>query len=160
MTSFLDWVGRTPLSEMFQAQIWMISTLQSIHIMAIAVVFTSALVIDMRMLGVSNRGQGLAPLVGRFAPWIGWGVPVLLATGLLLMIAEPTRAILNLYFQVKMAALVAVVALTWMLVAAVNKNPDAWQAPERRGSAKLLAVASLLLWALIITAGRWIAYGP
>ena len=160
MTSFFDWVGSTPLSQAMQNEAWMIPTIQAVHIGAIAAVFTSAVVLDLRLLGVSNKGQALPVMTNRFVPWIGWGVLALLLSGLLLMIAEPTRAILNLYFQLKMAALVVVGAMTWSMAAAVKRNPEGWLAPEKSGGAKLIAIISLALWALIVVAGRWIAYGP
>ncbi len=160
MNSFLDWVGRTPLSLYMGETAWTIPTIQAIHIMAVAVVFFSALWLDMRILGVVGKGQSFAAMARRFAPWIGWGVLVLLLTGLLLMTAEPTRAVLNLYFQLKMAALLIVGTLTWAMAAGAKADSPLWGAPETRGTAKLIAVVSLVLWALIVTAGRWIAYGP
>lgn len=160
MNGFLDWAGTTALSQTLQNQFWMVPTIQAVHIAFVAMVFPSALVLDMRLLGVMNRSQPMDRLVRRFAPWIGWGVLVLLITGVLLMFAEPTRAILNPYFQIKMAALVAVGALTWWLAKAVERQPDTWADPGQISVSKPVAIVSLILWAVIITAGRWIAYGP
>ena len=160
MNTLLDRIGQTALSQFMQNQVWTISTIQSVHIMALAVVFTSAAAVDLRLLGVMGRGQTLGRMTSRFLPAVGWGVAVLLVTGLLLMVAEPKRAILNPYFQLKMAALVIVGAVTWALGLSVAKHPERWMQPERRASAKLVAVGSLCLWVLIMVAGRWIAYGP
>jgi hypothetical protein len=160
MNSFLEWVGTTPLSLMLGNVTWAIPTIQAVHIMAIAAVFTSALLLDMRIFGVVGRDQTFADMTRRFSPWVGWGVLVLLVTGLLLMVAEPTRAITNLYFQIKMAALLVVCAVTWIMTAGAQAGALLWTAPEHKLSAKLVAAVSLLLWAVIITAGRWIAYGP
>jgi uncharacterized membrane protein len=158
--NFLDAVGRTPLSQVMQNASWTISVIQSVHIMALALVFTSAALVDLRLLGVADRDQPLQRMTARFLPAVGWGVLALLLTGLLLMIAEPKRAILNPYFQIKMAAVLMICCLTWALAAAVEKHPDRWAHPERRTAPRVIAIISLLLWALIITAGRWIAYGP
>ncbi|HTI66213.1 MAG TPA: DUF6644 family protein [Caulobacteraceae bacterium] len=156
MDGFLNWVGHTPFSLMLQTQAWMIPTIQSIHILAVALVFTSAAVLDLRLLGVLNAQARLPALVHRFAPWIGWGVLLLAVTGLLNMVAEPTRALLNHWFQLKMLALAIVCALTWGLAAQIKTRPGAWdRAPLQ---AKVLAILSLALWAFIVTAGRWIAY--
>lgn len=160
MNEFLAWVGRTPFSQTLQNELWMVPTIQAVHILALALVFTSALVLNLRLLGVVQKSQSISLLNDRFIPWIGWGVLVLAVTGLLLMISEPTRAILNLYFQIKMAALLIVGGFTWAMAASVAKNPEAWEAPESRSSVRLMAVVSLVLWAVIMTAGRWIAYGP
>ena len=158
--SFLDAVERTSLSQFMQNTNWTIPVIQSVHIMALALVFTSAAVVDMRLLGVADRDQPLQRMTARFLPSVGWGVLTLLMTGLLLMVAEPKRALLNPYFQIKMAAVVAVCILTWMLAKAVHRHPDRWTRPDMRGRAKLIGGASLALWALIVVAGRWIAYGP
>jgi hypothetical protein len=160
MNAFLEWVGRTPLSLYFGEAAWTIPTIQAVHIMAVGAVLFSGLWLDMRILGLVGRDQSFAGLSRRFSPWIGWGILVLLLTGLLLMIAEPTRAITNPYFQIKMAALVVVAILTWAMATGAQAHSELWETPERRATPKLVAVVSLLLWAVIVTAGRWIAYGP
>jgi hypothetical protein len=156
MNAFLDAVGATPLSQLLQNVRWLIPLIQSTHILALSLVFVSAVVVDLRLLGVAGRNQTLPSLTARFLPWVGWGVLVLLVTGLLLMIAEPRRALLNPFFQLKMAALVVVGLMTW----AIARAPVHWAIPARAGLAKTVAVGSLLLWLAIIALGRWIAYGP
>lgn len=161
MNAFLDAVGNTPLSLFLQKNVdWLIPLIQSVHILALSVVFVSAAVVDLRILGVVGRRQPLRATSRRFLPWVGWGVAILLVTGLLLMTAEPHRALLNPLFQIKMAALILVCLLTWAIAASAKAGDAAWEAIERRGAAKPLAIASLLLWAAIIALGRWIAYGP
>ncbi len=153
MNAFLDAVGQTPLSQTLQNVGWLVPTIQSIHIFALAVVFTSAAIVDLRLLGVAARQQPVQRLSQRFLPTVGWGVLVLLVTGLLLMVAEPHRALLNPYFQLKMAALVVVGGLTMAIAAMAAKG---------RGDAigKPVAIVSIALWLVIIALGRWIAYGP
>lgn len=153
MNAFLDAVGQTPLSQLLQNVGWLVPTIQSVHIFALAVVFASAAIVDLRLLGVAGRGQPLRRMGQRFLPTVGWGVLVLLGTGLLLMIAEPHRALLNPYFQLKMAALVAVCGLTLAIAKMASRE-------QVKDSAKPIAILSLILWLAIIVLGRWIAYGP
>jgi len=158
MNAFLNAVGETPLSQLLQNVRWLIPLIQSTHILALSLVFVSAVVVDLRILGVAGRNQTLPSLTARFLPWVGWGVLVLLATGLLLMVAEPRRALLNPFFQLKMAALVVVGLMTWTI--ATRATDRGWSESEGRGLAKTMAVSSLVLWLAIIALGRWIAYGP
>jgi hypothetical protein len=160
MNDFLNTVGSTPLSQLLQNVRWLIPLIQSTHILALSLVFVSAAVVDLRILGLAGRGQALSSLTARFLPWVGWGVLVLLITGLLLMVAEPRRALLNPYFQLKMAALVVAGVMTWFIAARAPDANHGWTDLERRGVAKPMAVGSLLLWLAIIALGRWIAYGP
>jgi hypothetical protein len=158
MNAFLDAVGATPLSQLLQNVRWLIPLIQSTHILALSLVFVSAVVVDLRVLGVAGRGQAVNSLASRFLPWVGWGGLVLLVTGLLLMAAEPRRALLNPLFQTKMAALAVVGLMTWAIAA---RAPDLDRAGTgSRGVAKSLALGSIVLWLAIIGLGRWIAYGP
>ena len=160
MHDFLEAVRATPLSVAMQNATWSIILIQTIHIITLAIVFTSAAVVDLRLVAGAAKGQPLERLTARYFPAVGWGVLVLAGTGLLLMIAEPTRALLNPFFQIKMAALLIVGSLTWALGRSIAHNPGRWAAPQMRGPARAIGVLSLLLWALIIVTGRWIAYGP
>lgn len=157
MNAFLETVGETPLSQLLQNVRWLIPLIQSTHILALSLVFVSAVVVDLRILGVAGRSQTLPSMTARFLPWVGWGVLVLLATGILLMIAEPRRALLNPFFQLKMAALVVVGLMTWAIARAADRG---WTEQGRRSVAGCVAVGSLILWLAIIALGRWIAYGP
>jgi hypothetical protein len=160
MNTFLDAVGETPISQTLQTVAWLIPLIQSVHILALALVFTSAAVVDLRILGVAGGGQPLERMIARFLPWVGWGVLALAATGLLLMIAEPKRALLNPYFQIKMAALLLVGSITWAIAALVAGKTPHWDAVRRFGADKPIAIVSLALWVGIVVLGRWIAYGP
>lgn len=160
MNAFLDAVSATSLSQLLQNVPWLIPLIQSTHILALSLVFVSAAVVDLRILGVAGRKQTLPSLTHRFLPWVGWGVLVLLVSGLLLMVSEPRRALLNPFFQIKMAALLVAGLMTWLIAARTADVGGGWTDFERRGVAKALALGSLLLWLAIIALGRWIAYGP
>ena len=51
INQFGAWLERTPASEAIAAHGWVVPVVQSIHIMAIATVAGSALMIDLRLLG-------------------------------------------------------------------------------------------------------------
>jgi len=158
MNAFLNAIDATPLSQLLQNVRWLIPLIQSAHILALSVVFVSAAVVDLRILGIAGQRQRLTAVTHRFLPWVGWGVLVLLATGLLLMIAEPRRALLNPLFQIKMVALMLVGLMTWTIAVLAADKAGGWAKLERRGAAKPIALGSLLLWLAIIGLGRWIAY--
>ena len=61
--------------------------------------------------------------------------------------------------RLKMLMLVVVVGITLTLQRRADADPHYWEStPRRRTAGKWLAVASMLLWCAILTAGRWIAY--
>ncbi len=132
---------------------------QTVHILAIAAVMASVLMIDLRLLGVLGREQPVARVSERFRPVIWWTLPILLATGILMIIGEPVRSLENPIFQLKMALLVAAIIATLSYQVPLGRDPAFWDmTSSRRGVARIIAVLSLLLWMGIVFAGRWIAY--
>ena len=133
---------------------------QTVHILAIAAVMSSVLMIDLRLLGILGRDQPLARISDRFLPVIWWTLPVLLATGILMIIGEPVHSLESSpVFQLKMALLVAAMIVHLSYQVPLGRDSSFWDfSIGRRGGARIIAVFSLLLWAGIVFAGRWIAY--
>jgi len=132
---------------------------QTIHILAIAVVASSALMIDLRLIGVFWANRPMQTVSARFLPLIWWPLLVLLASGLIMIIAEPARSLKNPAFQVKMLLLVGALTVTWLFHFLRRRDAAFGEAGAgARAAATTLAIASILLWSSIIFAGRWIAY--
>src|SRR5580693_28344 len=70
---FAEWLASTQLNHVFQEQsTWLVPTSQSIHIISVCVLFTSAILISMRILGVTSVGRSVSQLTATLAPWM-WG---------------------------------------------------------------------------------------
>jgi hypothetical protein len=84
---------------------------------------------------------------------------VLFTTGAIMIISEPVRSLKNPAFQIKMPLVMAALIVTALVQSLIRRNPAfADKGVRRHGSATAIAVVSMLLWARIIFAGRWIAY--
>jgi hypothetical protein len=159
VTAFIDWLAATPLSTMIQTVPWVIPTVQTIHILAIAVVMSSVFMLDLRILGIVSRSQPLAAIAQRFLPWMWWTLIVLLLSGSTLIIGEPGRSLKNPAFILKMSMLLTVLILTGAFQRGLGRDAAFWdRTVRRRIGARLLAGFSLVLWIGIVFAGRWIAY--
>jgi hypothetical protein len=147
------------VSQTIQSTGWIVPTVQTVHILSIAAVLSSVLMIDLRLMGVLGRDQPLARVSERFRHVIWWTLPVLLATGSVMIIGEPARSLANPVFQLKMAILIAAMIVTLSYQVPLARNPAFWElSTGRRRTARIIAVLSLALWAGIVFAGRWIAY--
>lgn len=158
LTGFSKWLAATSLSHTIQAVTWIIPTLQIIHILCVAIAFSSAVLVDLRIFRLFDRDQPLSEVMGRFLPPIWPVLVILLITGGLLIIGEPRRSLVNTTFYLKMALLIVAIALTATLQRTVLASPGAFEDRSRRLSGQLLATVSLLVWCGILFAGRWIAY--
>jgi hypothetical protein len=152
------WLSATPLSHSIQTTSWIIPALQTIHILCVAVLFSAAVLVDLRIWRLILRDLPLRDVGRRFLPLIWPVVLVLLLTGSLLIVGEPRRSLLNTTFYIKMALLAVALVLTGLLQWSLA-SPGFWdQDNARRVAARLAATASLLAWCGIIFAGRFIAY--
>ena len=159
LSEFSKWLAATPLSHIIQTTKWVIPALQTIHILSVAVVFSSAVLVDLRLWRLLNRDVPLPEVARRFLPTIWPVLLVLLITGSLLIIGEPKRSLLNSAFYLKMALLSAAIVLTAWLQWSLSSSPNFWDKDRgRRMAGQLAATLSILVWCGILFAGRWIAY--
>ncbi|HTR00801.1 MAG TPA: hypothetical protein VMH83_12455 [Candidatus Acidoferrum sp.] len=149
---FGDWLAATDFSQHIQFSTWMIPTIQSIHILCLALTFTTGLLLSLRFAGYGLSSEPLALIATRSARRIWTLVVVLLVTGALLITAEPGRTITNPAFYWKMGMLVVVIVLTLWLASSAGR------VEKPTGAQLTVAVVAPLLWAAIIFAGRLIAY--
>ena len=153
------WIDATPLSQWMQVTNWVVPTVQTVHILTIAVVASSALMIDLRLIGVFWADRPMKDVSSRFLPLVWWPLLILAATGAIMIISEPARSLKNPAFQLKMALLIAALIVTGLFQFLQRRNArfgDLRKGP--RAAAISVAIVSMLLWSAIIFAGRWIAY--
>ena len=160
MHNFATWLYATaPSVFMRDNESWMIPTIQSVHIIGIATAVGSAFMIVMRVMGWLGADQTLLQTQRRYGPWLTGALWVLLATGSLLVLAEPTREFDTISFWLKMGlvALMAVIALAFQ--SSVRRHDQRWEtAILGRADVKLAALLTFVVWAAIIFLGRFIAY--
>lgn len=159
LRAFCIWLSRTPISEAFQDWRWFVPIVQTLHILSIAVLLTAVYFIGLALLGYSPVRQPLAGLAAGTMPWIWRALAVLSITGLLLIITEPARELLNGAFRTKMLIVVALVLLLRFIQIRLRASPHHWElSAGRRLAARALGAAALLMGAALVIAGRWIAY--
>jgi hypothetical protein len=156
---FADWLSNTALSKTLQDQAWVVPTSQSIHIIAVSVVFGSAVMINLRLLGVGRSGRSVSQLSNTLIPWMWRGLAVLLFTGLIQTITEPVRQFVTPMFWAKMIMIILVATMTALYAKAVRRHASQWDtASSRPMRAKAFAILSTLMWLAIIVCGRFIGY--
>ncbi len=149
-----EWLYGTAMSGAMRDYTWAVPVVQSIHIIAIAVVVGSALVTELRIAGIVAPDESLSVVAQRYLPWMWRALGVLLATGLLMIIAEPDRTLSNVPFWIKMTLVVAAVLISLTL-----RRPLLQPLSESgKGPARSLAWVLLALWVAVIFCGRFIAY--
>lgn len=150
------WIDTLQLHQLMVNIGWAVPLVQTIHILSIAVVFGSSLVLSLRALQLAGGDLSPASWGARLNGWIGWALLVLLLTGALMICGEPGRSLLNTTFQIKML-LTLVAVILFIGLARRIRVLDRADEPTP-GAVRMLGALLLLLWLAIITCGRWIAY--
>ncbi|MCZ4315414.1 hypothetical protein O4H66_18565 [Comamonadaceae bacterium G21597-S1] len=125
-------------------------TLETIHIVGLALVFGSLWIVDLAILGLL-RGLDVRQLARKVLPWTLAGFLLAAASGLTMFTTNVSDLIANPAFVLKMGLLFA--AGTNAAVLHARGAIDA-----ARGTTRLQAGLSILIWIAVIACGRWIAY--
>lgn len=156
---FCEWLAETPGSVALHESTWGYPLVESVHVLALCLFVGLAVMLDLRLLGVSMRSAPVSETVERLFPWIAAGFAVMFISGSLLFYAIPVRTFQNIFFRLKVAMLLLSGLNVWIFHSTVYRRVAGWDldpAPPR--SARVAACVSLALWAGIIVAGRMIAY--
>jgi uncharacterized membrane protein len=153
-----DWLAGTQLSMAIADHNWAVPLLQSVHILAIGIVMASIGMLDLRLAGFLGREQSMRGLTLRFYPWIWGALGVLLTTGLLQIMAEPARELLNWIFWTKMGLIVAAALFTAPVRRMLEDCRYRDLPSGKRAAIRACSLISLVLWVAVLVCGRWIAY--
>lgn len=156
MERFFEWVQATPLAVLV-GESWF-PWVESAHVVFLAVVVGSILLVDARLMGFASRHLLFTQLSRRLLPWT-WGAFVGAAiTGLLMFIANATTYAGNTPFLIKMA-LLAGAGLNMLFFHLVTyRDVTKWDDGKPAPAARAAGIVSSLLWVGIVACGRWIGF--
>ena len=161
MRDLLTWIEQTGLGHMMrESGPWTYAIVNVAHILGVATLFGSVLVLDLRLLGVWSRRVRIADLS---APVVMVAMPaflVAIVTGAALLATKATAYVDNPFLIIKFPA----IALGMINAGILNMTP-AWREVGvralRPGERRRLAVMggiSMVSWLTAVTAGRMIGY--
>jgi hypothetical protein len=134
--------------------IWAYPTILTLHTVGLGLLVGANWALDLRLLGIGSNIP-LAPLRRLFpAMWIGFWLNAL--TGVLLFTTEATTKGTTTIFIVKLGLVAIAVAVMKMTEWSVYGRGSMVAAVT--GTAKALAVLSVVIWIAAIAMGRFMAY--
>lgn len=124
--------------------------LESLHIIGLATMFGSLLIVELRLLGLLRHLE-IGVLARAVLPWTLLGFLLVAGTGLSMFFARAAELIANPVFLTKMSlVMTAGLNAAWLH----SRGPlDASSLLTR-----FQAALSLSIWLAVIVCGRWIAY--
>jgi len=134
--------------------------LDSAHVLTLCVFLGMAVLLDLRLLGLTLVRVPMSEIKRRLGPWILAGFVVMVSTGVLLFYAIPLRTYHNVFFRAKAVFLLLAGLNAWLFHSGPTYRRLAeWDtSPMTPRQARLAGAFSLALWAAIVFSGRMIAY--
>ncbi len=159
ISRFLEWLGNTPWSVALLESYYVWPLLESTHVLTLALFVGTAAMMDLRLMGVSFGSVPVSEFTGRMLWWTRLGFVIMAVTGLLIFYSSPLRYYHNVFFRFKVVLLILVGLNIWLFHGRIHKRVAEWGLREKPPTAARVAGAvSMLSWALIVVAGRMIAY--
>jgi hypothetical protein len=152
---FFEWCEATALGTAIRTSPWAFAVIESVHLLALAVIGGAVLVVDMRLLGLGLRNQRIADVARNAFPWLVGSLIVMLLTGIGLFLSEPTKCYYSTPFWVKMISLGLAMLFTFTIRLKVTGADELRVRPVWF---KLVALVSLALWFGVGAGGRWIGF--
>jgi hypothetical protein len=159
LLSFVEWIAATRASVAMHESIWMFPIVESVHVLGLCLFLGIAVLWDLRLLGVTFGDVPALDMNKVLMPWMWIGAVVMVLSGIAVYLNDPIRYYNNVFFRLKAVMLVLAVLNAWVFEIGIFRRIADWERDRRTPvTARLAGVASLVLWAAIVIAGRMIAY--
>jgi hypothetical protein len=153
LLALFQWLSRSPVGIYMQRSTWTFAVVETIHLLALALLGGSVLVISLRTLGLL-RGVAARRLATELLPVVISSLVAIIVTGILMVSEEALKCYYSPAFRAKMVALAIAILLAVPLlgVQAIRQyDRSPWWL-------KIGAVLSLLSWFSVGVAGRAIGF--
>jgi len=150
---FFQGLQHSYIGETIRHSAALIATLEIVHLIGLALLLGTVLMVDLTLLG---HGIGLQPasLMARdLNRWTLTGLAILLVSGPMIFMSEAVKCYHSPAFWIKMALLVAAILFYFT----VHRRVVLASPPVARSPARRTALVSLALWTGVALAGKAIA---
>lgn len=154
-----EWLENTAVGEVIRTSDFLFPLLESLHVLGVALVFGTILIVDARLMGWGSRGQPAAAVLKQSVRWTWIGFMTALVTGGLLFLSDATTYVFNAPFQIKMSLLLLAGINMIIFEAVLVRSIAQWDRevgiPWR---IRLSGALSLTFWTSIVAFGRFIGF--
>jgi hypothetical protein len=150
------------LGQAMRQWLWLYPSVEVVHLVGIALLFGSIVVLDLRLLGLS-RHIPVRVLARHVLPWTAGSFLLIIPSGLLMFMAHASEFVQSEVFILKLLLIMAAGLNAALFHTITFRTADVWDSDEMRKlppppSARLAGALSLVLWISVIACGRLLAY--
>ncbi|MEP6546205.1 MAG: DUF6644 family protein [Gammaproteobacteria bacterium] len=153
-----EWLQSLAFPTLIRESDWLFPSIETVHVLALVLVVGSISMVDLRLLGLANRSRAVSQVMAQALPWTWSAFGVAALAGLLLFSSKAVTYYSDLPFRIKMVCLV----FAGINMAYFHRFTHRRLAKADMGAppaaARVAGGVSLLLWIVIVGAGRWIGF--
>src|SRR5215212_5983236 len=110
-----QWLEGAWVGQFIVGSNWLFPVIESVHLLALAALGGSVLIVDMRLVGLGFRDHPVMDIAREARPWMIRALVVMFATGIPLFLSEPIKCYYSPAFWVKMWTLAIAVIYTFTI---------------------------------------------
>jgi hypothetical protein len=159
LLSIVSDIESSALGEWMRSSLKAMPVVESIHVMALALVFGTIFIVDLRLLGYPNAQRAFSRISGELLHWTWCAFAVSVITGVMLFAANAGTYYVNTPFRWKMLMLLGAginMAVFQLITVRTVGNWDKNALPPP--AARAAGALSILIWTGVIFFGRWIGF--
>lgn len=152
-------IHASSIAEWMRHSLKAMPIVEAVHVMAVALIFGSILVVDLRLLGFPDVKRAVT-LISKEMLRFTWGAfAVAVVTGALMFAPNAVTYYNNTAFRLKLLALLAAGINMAIFQFVTYRGVAAWDRDRPTpAAARLAGLLSILLWITVIALGRWIGF--
>jgi hypothetical protein len=138
---------------------WLFPWIETVHVLAVALVFGSVLTVDLRLLGLASQRTAVSRLSREILPYTWAAFAIAATSGALLFVSKAPVYFATVQFQVKFLLMALAGANMLVFHFGTYRRVEDWdmQLPPPP-LARLAGALSLALWVGVIFMGRWVGF--
>jgi uncharacterized membrane protein len=159
LDELLERLQATPLATAMGESDWAFPAIETVHVIAIALVIGTVSVVDLRLLGFASAQRPYRQLAGEVLPWTWGAFALALISGSLMFVTKAVDYFGNTAFRIKLALLLLAGLNMLIFETSTGRAAARWEHDSRAPwPGRAAATLSLLLWIAIVFFGRRIGF--
>ena len=142
------WIG-----EAIRTSYWLFPFIEAIHLVGLALLGGTVLVVDLRLLGLTLRSRPANQVLLNARPYFVLALLTMFATGVPLALSEMIKLYYNFSWWVKISTLGIAILFTFFV-----RNPIVLRENASSVTLAFVGLVSMVLWFTVAGAGRWIGF--
>ena len=159
MDAVWKFLEHSMLGQAVSQSTWLFPAVETVHVIALALVVGSIAVLDLRLLDRSWRTRAVTELTLDVLPWTWASFATAVVTGFMMFSSAATKYAADIPFRIKMLLLLLAGVNMLVFHKFTYRGVAGWDhgVPTPR-AAKAAGGLSLLFWIGVVTCGRWVGF--